>query len=58
MAVEYVPVSRCPGCGCVEGKHIEVTEFDEAACRIVSMEYSLCECGCDYYLRTVPSATQ
>ncbi len=51
VAVEYVPISRCPDCACVVGKHIAVTEFDEATYSVVSMEHSLCECGCDYYVR-------
>lgn len=53
--VEYVPISRCPDCGCSVGKHIEVTEFDESTYSVVSMEHSLCECGCDYYVRGMSS---
>lgn len=45
-------ISRCPDCGHVEGKHMEVTSFDETTWRLTAV-HALCECGCDYYLRAV-----
>lgn len=43
-------ISRCPVCGHIEGRHLEVTAFDESTGKLRAVP-SRCTCGCDYYLK-------
>lgn len=43
-------ISRCPVCGHMEGRHLEVTDFDESSGKLPARP-SRCTCGCDYYLK-------
>ena len=44
-------ISRCPICGHMEGRHLEVLNFDESSGRL-RVQPSKCSCGCTYYLST------
>lgn len=44
-------ISRCPVCGHMEGRHLEVTAFDESTGKIRAHP-APCTCGCDYYLKS------
>jgi hypothetical protein len=43
-------ISRCPVCSHMEGRHLEVLDFDESTGKIRA-QLSRCTCGCDYYLK-------
>lgn len=43
-------ISRCPVCGHMEGRHLEVAAFDESTGK-VRVQPTRCSCGCDYYLK-------
>lgn len=43
-------IVRCPICGHMGGRHLEVTAFDERTGKIRAQP-TRCSCGCDYYLK-------
>ena len=43
-------ISRCPVCGHMEGRHLEVAAFDESTGKL-RVQPARCSCGCDYYLK-------
>lgn len=43
-------ISRCPVCGHMGGRHLEVLAFDESTGKLRAQP-SQCTCGCDYYLK-------